>query len=260
MVILRQRIPARSMVQKAVASIRNLFLLLPQQMIMPPPPGIHRVLNRLSFIPVFFFSFPSAHIFSPCCVVIKCLYPWRSLNFLYSCSASLLPSLLLSCAFYLTHIYCKSVCCPISVRFSPSFFGANTSNPLTHSLGRSLCFLATLFISFIPVFIVCQFLDGLFHSLSITLFFRPLATFFRPPLRKSVVYRSPSVCLYGPTCRVQTLCASNLHFHTFFCLLVSHKQIVASLTSCPTLPIRFLLLLTYLIIPQMEMTLIMFFI
>ena len=151
-------------------------------------------------------------------------------HFLYPCPASLLPSLLLSCAFYLTHIYCKSVCCPISV-LTPSF-SSRICQTRALTWGRSLRLLATLFIS----------IPSRFHRLSNSRRtiplpldhspFRPSVTLLRPPLRKCVVYRLPSVCLYGPLAAPKlNLCASNLQFHTPLCLLVSHKQIVASLGS-----------------------------
>lgn len=223
MAILRQRILTRLTAQNAVAPIRNLFLLLPQQMIMPRPPGIHRVLSRYSFFfPRLFFSPFSLSSHFP--ALLCCDQVFISLaisHFLYPCRASLLPSLLLSCAFYLTHIYCKSVCCPISV-LTPSFSSricqtraltwGHSLHPPRHTL----------------------YLHSRFHCLSNFRWtlplpldhspFRPSATLFRPPLRKCVVYRLPSVCLYGPLAASKlNLCASNLQFHTPLCLLVSHK-------------------------------------
>ena len=130
--------------------------------------------------------------------MIKCLlYPWRSLIFS-------IPVLRLSYCFCFSHVHFilrifTEVCVFSYFCSNPSFLSADMSNPLNHSgsLTARPRHLATLFIS-IPVFIVCHILDGLFHSFSITLLFCPSAKFFRPPLRKCVVYRLPTVCLYGP--------------------------------------------------------------
>jgi len=170
---------------------------------MPPPPGIHRVLNRNSFFPCRpVFSVPSTLIPHPalCCDQVFIVSSAIS-HFLYPCFASLLLLLLLSCAFYLTHIYCKSVCCPISVLTPP--FSAWLSNALNHSGSLTARPRHTLY----P--------HPRFHRLSYSRRtlplpldhspFRPSSTLFRPPLRKCVVYRLPSICLsLWPTCRVQT--------------------------------------------------------
>lgn len=78
-----------------------------------------------------------------------------------------------SCAFYLTNIYCKVVCCsPISV-LTLFFPYQHVLARVIRSLGRSLCVLATLFLSpcvlpFSFFFALMFIFDGLFHSLSIT--------------------------------------------------------------------------------------------
>ena len=135
------------------------------------------------------------------------------------------------------------MCCPISVRFSPSFLDADNVKP-AHSLCRSLRFLATLFISFIPVFIVCQILDGLFHSLSITLFFVLwLRSFIHLFVNVLSIDRHLSVSM-APRA------ASKPFAHLTYIFILSfvfwcHKQIVASLTSRPTLPIPVIIDLPY---------------
>lgn len=161
--------------------------------------------------------------------MIKCLYPWRSLFFsirvLCLCSR-----FCFSHVHFILRIFTASVCVLSHFCSNPSFLGADMSNPLTRSGSLTGRPGHTLYL----LVIVCQILDGLFHSLSITLLFRPSATLFCSPLRKCVVYRLPSVCLYGSLAASKLqLRASNLHFHTSFCLLVSHKQIVAPLVSHP---------------------------
>ncbi len=188
------------MVQNAVASIRNLFLLPLQQMIMLPPPGIH---NRNSFFfppPCFLSLFRQLPFLALCCdqVFIISLAISHFLYPLFCVSPTASASLMC----ILSYAYLLQVCVLSYFCSNPSFLGADR--------GHSLRVLATLFVS-IPVFIVCHILDGPFHSLSITLLFVLRLHSFRPPLRKCVVYRLPSVCLYGPLVASQpNLCASNL--------------------------------------------------
>jgi len=133
-----------------------------------------------------------------------------------------------SCAFYLTNIYCKVVCCsPISVL---TFSYQHVYGPKSFAPGRSLRVLATLFLSpcliyFSFFFALMLILDGLFHSLSITLVspdlplhsFDHLVDVFSDSCRLSVTMAyllSPSL----------NLCASNNDFVLFFVSVSQNKS------------------------------------
>jgi hypothetical protein len=142
------------------------------------------------------------------------------------------------------------VCCaPISVSIRFSISAVYVPNPfapsVTHytSLPHSFCLFNLL-----SFFALMSILDGLFHSLSITLLFTCSATtLFRPPLRRRVLCRSrllSSVCFYGLSAPFKlNLCASNKQFRTFF---VSMSQINRNLSfhSPCRLLVQFSLLLT----------------
>ena len=122
----------------------------------------------------------------------------------------------------LSYAYLLQVCVLSYFCSKPSFLGADVKR--AQSLGRSLRVLATLFIP-IPIFIVCHILDGLFHSLSITLLFVFWLHSFVRPLRKCVVYRLPSICLsMAHLPRPNPTFAHLIYSHTPFCLLVSHNK------------------------------------
>jgi hypothetical protein len=146
----------------------------------------------------------------------------------------LLPFLLLSCAFYLTHIYRKALLFTVLIPRLLAWIRQ------TRTFGRSLRVLATLLVNFHPVLSLCRYsTDSSTPSRSLS--FSPSTALVRPLLVNVLSLRS--VCLYGPPVSRLKLCASNKQFRTcfFFLTLVSHKQIVASLAShTPNFPCRFL--------------------
>ena len=138
------------------------------------------------------------------------------------------------CIFILRIFTTKVVCCPpisVSVRFSISACMCQTHS-LTRSLTTRPCHTRFCVFGLLSFFALMSILDGLFHSLSITLFFTCSATtLFRPPLRRCVLCQSrllSSVCFYGlPAPFKLNLCASNKQFRTFF---VSMSQINRNLS------------------------------
>jgi hypothetical protein len=123
--------------------------------------------------------------------------------FFFSCpcsaslSVSVSPSLM--CILSYTYLLQVSPCCcsSVSVLTSP-FIGADMSNRLALSVARWASLPHSLSPS-ITIFVYCQILDGLFHSLSITVLSLPLVALFPPASRKicSLIGPDylPSVCL-----------------------------------------------------------------
>ena len=183
--ILHRRTPTHLMAQTAGVHMRHPCLLL---MIMLPPRGIHEGL--VVYLPCFVCLHLSTHTFSPLlsfeislvilsspslfCVLAACLsrFPCAFLSYEY---------LLQGCVLF-SH-FCSN----------PFLLSARVCAKPTRSLGRSLHVLATLFLSLWPLsfFALMSILDGLFHSLSITLLFTCSATtLFRPLPRRCVLCQS----------------------------------------------------------------------
>jgi hypothetical protein len=155
--------------------------------------------------------------------------------------------------FYLTNIYYKGCVLSSNFCFNPFLYQrVYVPNPFTPSVTHyTPCHTRFCPIGLLSFFALMSILDGLFHSLSITLFFTCSATTLsRPPLRRCVHCQSrllSSVCFYGlPAPFKLNLCASNKQFRTFF---VSMSQINRNLSfhspifTCRLL-VQFSLLLT----------------
>jgi hypothetical protein len=189
-VILPQRTPTRLMVQIAVMSIRNPYLLLSQQMIMLVLCGTHRRRTGLSTRLTFFLRYC---LRSSVDILGDLFFP--SLF-----CVSVLPILLVMCI--LSYSYLLQGCVVLLTR---PFFLRGYDEP-ARSPGRTPCVLATLSVFFAPStsfhFSVYNSMDSSapFRSLS----FSPVAAFFRPLLRKCALCLSPSVYVYGLPCCVQT--------------------------------------------------------
>jgi len=205
------------MAQTAAAPIPLLFLLL--QMIMPLPPDTHK--GPVVYVLCLSLSLES-YLFSS-------VVPVTGDDILGDLFFSIFVLRLcclsgFSCAFYLTNIYCKVVCCSLTL-----FFYQRVYRP--KSLALSVTYYAFsprsfFFLRFLFFFALMLILDGLFHSLSITLFSHVL------PVHS---FDHLFVDVFSDSCRLSVTMAYLLspsstfaHLTTisyfFFCLGVTNKS------------------------------------
>lgn len=133
-----------------------------------------------------------------------------------------------SCAFYLTHIYCKGFVCVLLTNFvltrSLSARGYDAPFAPWSFIARTLHTLCPLVSILIPLAFV-SVLDGLFRSLSITLLMSCCSALFQQSLRKCVRGRSRllSLSVTMAHCCVQTQHFAHLTTISYFCVQGSFR-------------------------------------
>lgn len=167
--ILPRRTPTRSMAQTAAAPI--LLPFLPPQAIMPLPPDTRR--GPVVYDLCLSLSLESYLFFSSLFFVV----PVTSddiLGDLFSCFASVLPLPLLMCIFIL-QIFTARLCVVLKFCSNPFFYQRvyrpkSLSPSVAHYAPSPHSFFINLPPSLFIFFALMLILDGLFHSLSITIF------------------------------------------------------------------------------------------